>query len=1096
MTLPHSGTGSIMRVSGLVSEFVKKVGDGLDKLSQFVVLVAFCLVAVGSGCISQQPEGIARSKSAKTTVKFDFYHKPLPEIPLPNNLATRFDESSPTKRRLNASMLAPTELEQRVRRRIDELDGWGVFQPITIPFTGPLDINSILKGHRDADYDFSNDVVYLVNIDKKSPKFGEFIALDVGNGNYPVVVEDIQGYWKNDPRGWTLSVMFEETDEDKNKNGRLDEGEDTDADGVLDVPNYLPGKTPAVDDLAGRTDALMTFYEKETNTLIVRPMVPLLERTTYAVVVMRRLLDEDGLPVGSPFPYINHEAQTSELTGLKAALATHGQSLEEVAFVFTFTTQTIQASWKAVREGLYGFGVQGHIGNDYAAELAGFEVLRDKTFEAFQDITNPYIVYTEDVIDAMSLIATAFLGASEGSTEKEVLLDAYRYIDYQVVTSYVSPQLFERTDENGHYLPLDAQSWPEDLTSRPAPVRPETVYVHLVVPRKEVSARGQNKPTPVVLLGHGYTGSRFDAAQLGPYIARHGMAVASIDCVSHGISLDQEEVDTASQILGIFGLKPYLDAVTKRGRALDWNNDAKPDSGGDFWTAYLFHTRDVVRQCSLDYMQLVRILRSFDGKRTWNFDLNGDGVNELAGDFDADGVVDIGGDAPVYITGGSLGGIMSVVTAAVEPHIKATAPIAGGGGLTDVGNRSLQGGVREAVILRVMGPLFVGTQAPDAAEMTLETIVPDVNDDRTVAIGTANPVAVGDVFRVENLENGEIGCGIVWKDENNTLRVRASVESDVGDAVRLSFYEAGALVLGSDRCLIKSGQSPTQTITTFGVDTKFQGILYPRGHELVALAEGLGLRRANPELRRFLSIGQVVLDAADPAVFAPNLALEPIEYAVGHNGQPEKTGAHALVITTVGDMNVPAGTGVSIGRAAGLIPYQTVDARYGVPPNQKLIDTGMVEAVHTLKRYTDPAGEGVHIDVDNFSAATDPWGMDIPRLDPPLRLGADTNDALGGKSAAIFPYPRPSGQHGFDFPGAMRDKGEQACLDKCAASGDADGDNCGCADEEFFDIGSFVMNVIGQYFRSEGQELSFDLCHSRDDCGDVPPSPPPREIGM
>ncbi|NUN15201.1 MAG: hypothetical protein HUU55_16360 [Myxococcales bacterium] len=1065
-------------------------------VSRVVALVTFCFIAVETGCISKEPEGIAPAKPAKTTVKFDFYHKPLPEIPLPNNLATRFDKSSPTKRRLNASMLAPTELEKRVRRRIDELDGWGVFQPITIPFTGPLDVESILKGHRDADYQLNNDVVYLINVDKKSQKFGEFVALDVGNGNYPVVVEDIQGYWKNDPRGWTLSVMFEETDEDKNKNGRLDEGEDSDADGMLDVPNYLPGKNPAAEDLAGRADALMTFYEKATNTLIVRPMVPLLERTTYAVVVMRRLLDQDGLPVGSPFPYINHEAQTEELAGLKSALSAQGQSVGDVAFAFTFTTQTIQSSWKAVREGLYGHGVQRHIGKDYPAELSGFEVLRDKSFEAFKDITNPYIVYTEDVIDAMSLIATAFLGASEGSTEKEVLLDAYRYIDYQVVTSYVSPQLFERYDENGDYLPLDAQSWPENLTSTPVSVRPETVYVHLVVPRKEVSARGQNKPVPVVLLGHGYTGARFDAAQLGPYIARHGMAVASIDCVSHGISLDQGEVDTASQILGIFGLKPYLDAVTTRGRALDWNNDAKPDSGGDFWTSYLFHTRDVVRQCSLDYMQLARILRSFDGNRTWNFDVNGDGQNELAGDFDADGVVDIGGDAPIYITGGSLGGIMSVVTAAVEPHIKATAPIAGGGGLTDVGNRSLQGGVREAVILRVMGPLFVGTQGPGATEMSLETIIPDVNDDRTVAIGTAAVVKAGDTFVVENLNNGEVGCGVVWKDESDTLRVRASVESDVGDAIQLSFYGGGALVLGSERCELKAGQQPDQTITTFGVDAKFQGILYPRGHKLIALAEGLGLRRANPELRRFLSIGQVVLDAADPAVFAPNLALDPIEYAVGHNGQPEKTGAHALVITTVGDMNVPAGTGVSIGRAAGLIEYKAVDERYGTPANQKLIDTGMVEAVHTLKRYMDPGGEGVHIDVDNFSEGTDPWGTDIPRLDPPLRLGADGVDPLGGKSAAIFPYPRPSGQHGFDFPGAMRDKGVQACLEKCAASGDVAGDGCTCSEQEFFDIGSFVMNVIGQFFRSEGKELSFDLCHSRDDCGDVPPAPAPREIGM
>ena len=35
----------------------------------------------------------------------------------------------------------------------------------------------------------------------------------------------------------------------------------------------------------------MPFYEKQTNTLILRPLVPLHERTTYAVVVTRRLKD-------------------------------------------------------------------------------------------------------------------------------------------------------------------------------------------------------------------------------------------------------------------------------------------------------------------------------------------------------------------------------------------------------------------------------------------------------------------------------------------------------------------------------------------------------------------------------------------------------------------------------------------------------------------------------------------------------------------------------------------------------------------------------------------------------------------------------------
>ena len=51
-----------------------------------------------AGCFSDR-EGIARATAAETTVKYDFFHKPLPEIPVPNDLATRPDDSSPTVRR-------------------------------------------------------------------------------------------------------------------------------------------------------------------------------------------------------------------------------------------------------------------------------------------------------------------------------------------------------------------------------------------------------------------------------------------------------------------------------------------------------------------------------------------------------------------------------------------------------------------------------------------------------------------------------------------------------------------------------------------------------------------------------------------------------------------------------------------------------------------------------------------------------------------------------------------------------------------------------------------------------------------------------------
>ena len=86
-----------------------------------------------TGCLSPEPEGIADSASADNSQN-GLHHRPLPEI-TSNDVATQYDATSATGRRINASLIAPTYFEQRARARIDMLDGWGVFSPI--PFHLP-----------------------------------------------------------------------------------------------------------------------------------------------------------------------------------------------------------------------------------------------------------------------------------------------------------------------------------------------------------------------------------------------------------------------------------------------------------------------------------------------------------------------------------------------------------------------------------------------------------------------------------------------------------------------------------------------------------------------------------------------------------------------------------------------------------------------------------------------------------------------------------------------------------------------------------------------------------------------------------------------
>ncbi len=1110
--------------------------------------VALALVALSvTGC--SEADGLLPSAPADVTVKVDFEHRPLPEIPLPNDLATRWDPESPTEHRINASLVAPTGIERRTRRLIDGLDGWGVYQPITIPFTAPIDPMSIVARHREDDYELSNDALYLINIDRDSEEFGRIHHLDVGNGNYPVILERLDNYGSNDPRGWTLSVMFEEEDEDLNGNGKLDPGsdangngridpgemppEDTDADGVLDRPNYLPGESPNRGNLAGRADALMTFYERETNTVIVSPMTPLQEKTTYAVVVTRRILDTEGQPVGSPYAYINHGDQTDDLTPLFEVLPPY-LAPEEIAFAFSYTTESITNDWVMVREGLYGHGPQAHLGEEFPAEVSELLPLRRTEQGAVFEGSNPYILPHENWAHLLPLLLSAFTGELDlFSQQQQALIDSHDYVDFHAMGVIDSPQLFNRFDADGHRMPLDEQSWPTTLAHEAATARHEEIPFWLMVPRKEVSVRRDGNMAPLVILGHGYTSNRAgELIGFGGFLSMFGVAVISIDNVGHGLPIDDATREQALSLLGGTGLDITLDALD-RGRAEDLDGDGLVDSGADFWTAYLFHMRDMVRQSALDYMQLIRILRTWDGDKRWAFDVNGDGQPDLAGDFDGDGVVDVGSESPVYVLGASLGGIMATTMGAVEPEVAGIIPIAGGGRMTDIGNRSRQGGVPQAVMMRVMGPLFLADVLANGDTM-LSTEVVELNRLRQFPITTLTNCPDGqiecedaqrdpelatqawDTFYGINLDNGEVDCGYLLPqpgDDGVVAHARLGIPSDTGDRIELRLYRGPVLVSGSDECELIDDPGDPNIITMAeppvdaeGNPRTYEGVPIPGG-PLRALTEGYGLHRARPEFRRFMSLAQLVVDPTDPGVLARHLAAEPLVYPnVG-----DQTGAGFMLVTTIGDMAVPASSGMTVGRAAGVIDFLQPDPRYGKPVNQVLIDTWTAESVNGLGRVpygTPPENDeirallgldatlGTHFDVENFSGGRDIWGSNLQRLEPGLGLmmRKDANGVpLDGVSGAVFPMSVPEGQHGFALPGQMTDWAIALCqADKGPTSPD-------CAPSaiagQTYDVGWAMFHMFGAWVRSgrEINPLTAGLCWAKETCNDLPLTPEPRD---
>lgn len=1048
------------------------------------VIAALSTVCLSlSGCLSPEPVGLGRAERASVTVKYDLLHKPLPDMPLPNDLATRYDSSSATTRRINASMVAPTGLERHVRSKIDQLDGWGLLMPIAIPFTGEIDVSSILKRHRDVDYDPSDDVLYLIDIDPRSPEYGELKMLDIGQGNYPLPTENRDNYFDHDPRQDTLTIWLEEVDEDLNGNGKLDPGEDTDGDGLLDRPNYLPKfqapeRRPDPNDLAARYDATMTFYERETNTLLAIPVVPLRPRTTYAVLVTKRLKAKDGSAVGSPFELINHGSQTQALSVLPELLKDKPfLSIDDVGFAFTFTTQSTITDYIAVRDGIYGHGVQKHLAEQFPAAVHDIELMKGGS--AFADASNPHILYGEEFEIALRILSTQFREIEGASLMLDELMESNRYVDYYMVGSFMAPQLSPREDEQGEPLRMNDQSWPPDLDRVAAPTRKEQVYFTLVVPRKEASIRSEGKPAPVVIIGHGHTGNRFEAINLGPFFARHGLATLAIDNPGHGLGISQEDRERATELFTNLGLAPFTEAVFKD-RARDLNYDGENDSGADYWDFYMFHTRDNVRQTALDYMSLIKLFNSFDGERRWRFDLNGDGTNELAGDFDADGVVDVGLGSTFTMTGGSLGGIMAMLMGTIEPQIKAIAPIVGAGGLGLVSRRSINQNVRNAILARAMGPFYLVNFDEERGKYALEALLPDLTKrPKRVYLGSFDSVEPGDTLVVHNLTTGERRCGVI--DEGK--RGRVGLASDLDDLLKVELYR-GNLIIGED-CALKGGAKPVVSITQFEENVSYWDRSHEAGAPLAALAEGLGLRRSSSEFRRFAGLGPLVMDRADPAVMGRHLQMEPLTYP----GTGETTGAHALITTGIGDLNVPVDGGATFARAAGILEWREPHPVYEVPENQVLIDHYILECVEDFKRFVnnkDP-NQGVLIDPDNFSNDRDFWAGEVPRLDPPLRVGWSREDHLGGSSALIHAYGSPLGKHGFDEPGVMTDRARKRCRDECP-----EGEECACQDVEIFDVGNFHFNLIGEYLKHAGERLEAKACHATFDCPDIPEAPAKR----
>jgi hypothetical protein len=1013
-------------------------------MHRLLPLLLLLLTACPSG-----PEGLrATPEGTGPMVTVDWDAEPLPELPFPNDLATIPDPDSPTGLRLNISLVAETHEQAETREKLNTLSGWGVYAPMTVGFQAPLDLDNLFARHGgDRKIGASrliDDGIFVIDVTPGSPTYGQPAHIDIGEGRFPMDVWNPARYWANDSRAGHPSVTFDTMDEDAvenggNGNGVMDWGEDTDNDGNLDVPNVYPeGSTDLFEDL-------LSWYERETNTVIMRPVVPLREKTTYAVVVTERVVGLDGQPVRSPWDQVHHMRQLAKLESLPATLPALGLDVEDIAFTWAFTTGSVTDELVAIKQGRDGEGPLAWLADDYPASINTTAVMHSRPNE------DPHAVGVAPLINALELIPDAGVGG--------IIAENYRaFSSIAVGGTFTTPDFLVDKDDDGR--DDSEEFFVLNLKEGTAEVAPRDVVFSCILPNEVVA----EPPYDVVLWGHGYGSSRFEFASFVWAVNRVGKAACSMDFPSHGVELDPELADLVETVLGGLNLAEFVTHL-EDSRARDLDNDGRLDSGGDQWSADAFHTRDQVRQATVDWAWFIKAIQNC-GSGTMVRD--GDGEDQMSCDWDLDGAIDIGGpDAKFYIAGGSLGGINASVAAPILTEVSAFIPVVSGGGLLDIALRSDIGGATEAMAGRLMTPMIVGRSTDDG--LVVEQLITSVTNMRTRHLATLPTFPAGGKVIVDNLEKGFSREGLI--PENGAFRVGIAADGlrPMDKKALANIPAAGAVSTLEDyrvpnneglgdrlRIRFESYDAATDSFTamdeltmdTFETDIIHEGITHPAGSPLIALSFGSGYIRGTPDLRRVATVFSAILEPGDPIAYSPMMFERPFE-ALGSQA------VNVLHMPNTGDNIVSINTGISQARAMGLVKNDVVDERYGSSVDQWLIDRQVVRGIEERGPWTCSNGQPCLFDADDLDEGINMHGEPS---DIPLRATVDT---ARGQSGMRIGYPKPGGAHGFNEPNA---------------------------DDPFEPI-VYVAGLIAGYVHFDGEHVPTDICLADMSCDWLAPLP-------
>jgi hypothetical protein len=761
--------------------------------------------------------------------------------------------------------------ERRLRKLLNRVDGFSVIAPITVSFDDRIDLDTV-----------TDESVLLIDVSPGSPEFGNILPLDLTGEHFPVTLKP-RSFYPYDPYKDHTDMIFPED-------------------------NAINGQK-------------VYNYEVETDTLIIRSMYPLRPKTTYAVVLTSDLKGVDGDPIRSPFVGVNHAGQTRDLRPVL-------DHVKKVAFAWTFTTQSITDELELIRDGLDGEGPLKELKENYPGR---FSSITDMGLDSDGDGTFAEKGIPEAERDHRYILQPAFLETVLGGITGIGfgLTFSFTSVDYLVMGTIEVPDL---SDEDGTIF-VDPKT--QSITHKPS----DATFL-LTVPKETAAHKA---PFPVVIYNHGARTARLELVVIADLFARYGYAMIGIDAVGHGpIGGDLEKVIAReagdvpmSIILALFEyiggyildydlqtndmtIREVLDiyeevglwrALFLDGRAEDKDGDGVLLSGDGYFLSNTFQLSTAARQTIVDNLVVYRLVSRFTQEG-----IPGDGLDDprtasdedllpylMAGDFNADGVLDIGGpDNRYFAAGTSLGGIHTSVFLAVEPGISTGVPIVSGGGMIDITLRTRLADAVDAVLVEALGPALVGCPFVDEDEEN-SVIVLSWNH---TSLGCRNNVTIA-MSEIDRIPTPSPGARVTLRNPRLLEEGGAVYEED-------AIHEVIAAEDGGFSIAVAADEGDLVELSLVGDDgtVLFEGS-YP------AIRDGLGLSRNTPRFRRLLQLAQIAMDRGDPLAYARHLIREPL---------PGLSPKNILHLADIGDNTVPFSTMVAWDRAVGLLGLATETA--------------------------------------------------------------------------------------------------------------------------------------------------------------------------